>query len=217
MSRPSSCWRLPVLSLGVLGGRGCRVLGGEGSEGGLRDPVSHCSPSLRGSGHPGFPLSLVHQGESSGGGDSGSSAQGCGGACTTSSGVLQPHVRGDEGVRRVEVDYRPFHCEPLCGSLEVSYRDRSVGPPLGAEERLDGDSRSEGCLPSDSDLSTEPQVSKVHSRREGLAVQGSLLRAVHNASGFHSGYGSGFRNHASPGRPDVEVSGRLADNSLFSS
>ena len=117
----------------------------------------------------------------------------------------------------MEADYRPFHSEPLCGSIEVSYGDRSVSSPLGAEERLDGYDRSERCLPSDSHSSTEPQVSKVHSQGEGLAVQGSLLLAVHSASGFHPGPGSGFRNHASPGRPDVEVSGRLADHGLFSS
>ena len=46
MSLPSSGWRLPVLSLGVLGGQGCGVLGVGSSEGGLRDSIPHCSPSL---------------------------------------------------------------------------------------------------------------------------------------------------------------------------
>ena len=74
-------------------------------------------------------------------------------------------------------------------------------------ERLDGYDRSERCISSDSHSPTELQVSELHSWRESLAVQGSLFRAVHSASSFHTGHGSGIRNLASPGHPDVEVFG----------
>ena len=69
MSLPRSCWRLPVLSLVSLGGQGCGTMGGGGVARGLRDSFSRCSPSLIHPHHPGFVLSPVHQGDSSGGGD----------------------------------------------------------------------------------------------------------------------------------------------------
>ena len=212
MSLPSSSWWLPVLSLVSLGGQGCGTMGGGGAERGLRDSFSRCSPSLSHSHHPGFELSPVHQGR----GDSGSSPQGCGGACVPFSGVLQLHVCDDQGVGRVEAHYRSLHSQPLGGDLEVSYRDGPISSSLGAERRLDGLHRSERRLPSGSDSSSESKVFEVHGRRESLAVQGSLLRSVHGTSGLHPGYGSSVRLSSSAGRPDVEISGRLADNGILS-
>ena len=84
-----------------------RSLVGGGAERGLGDSVSRSSASLRHTHHSGFILSPFHQGESSGGGDSGFSQQGSGGACASFSGVLQPHVHGNEGVRRLE-GWRPI-------------------------------------------------------------------------------------------------------------
>ena len=206
MSLSSSSWRLPVLSLVSLGGQGCGTMGGGGAERGLHDSFSRCSSSLSHTHHPGFLLSPIHQGESSGGGDSGSSPQRCGGACVPFSGVLQPYVCGDQGVGRVEAHHRSFHSQPLGGDLEVSYGDGPIGSSLGAERRLDGLHRSERRLPSDSNSSSESEVLEVHGWRESLAVQGSLLWSVHGTSGLHSGYGSGVRLSPSAGRPDVEIS-----------
>ena len=81
---------------------------------------------------------------------------------------------------------------------------------------MDGLYRSERRIPSGSDSSSESEVFEVYGRRESLAVQGSLLRSVHGASGLHPGYGSGVRLSSSAGRPDVEISGRLADNGILS-
>ena len=55
-----------------------------------------------------------------------------------SPGVFQLHVCGNKGVRRVGAVHQPLHLEPFYGCVRVSDEDRSVSPPLGAEERLDG-------------------------------------------------------------------------------
>ena len=57
------------------------------------------------------------------------------------------------------------------------------------------------------DSSIESQIPQVHSRREGLAVQGPLLRSVHGAAGVHSGHGSCVRFPPPVRRSDVEISG----------
>ena len=116
----------------------------------------------------------------------------------------------------MEAHHQSLHSQPLGGGLEVSYGDSPIGSSLGAEKRLNGLHRSERCLPSDSDSSSELEVIEIHSQRESLAVQGSLLQSVHGASGLHPGYGSGVRLSPSAGHLDVEISGRLADNSILS-
>ena len=180
MSLPSCCWRLPVLSLCVLGGQGCGALGDGGAERGVRDSISCHSSSLRHLHHPGFILFPLHQGESSGGGDSGG-----GGACVPLSGVLQLHVCGYEVVRRVKAHYRPLHPESLGSCIEIPDGDCPVGSPFSVEERLDGHHRSEGHLPSDSGSPSESEVSEVYGRGESLAVKGSLLWPVHGAAGIY--------------------------------
>ena len=94
-------------------------MGGVGLEVGAGDTVSQCSASLRIPHCPGFVLSPVHQGESSGGGDSGSLPQGCGRACNSFSRVLQSHVRGHQGIGRVETHHRSLHPEPVDGEDAV--------------------------------------------------------------------------------------------------
>ena len=94
--------------------------------------------------------SYSHQGEGSGG-DSGSLSQGYGRACTTFSRVLQPHVCGHQGVRRVETYHCSLHPEPVSGEDAVSYGDCPVGSLLGAEERLGGLYPLEGRVPSGAD------------------------------------------------------------------
>ena len=107
----------------------------------------------------------------------------------------------------METDHRPLHSEPVGGSDTVSDGDCSDGPSLGAEEQLDGLHRSEGCIPTDPDPPCELQVSQVHSRRQDLAVSGSLFWAVHGATGVHSRYGTCVGLPPSAGRPGASVSG----------
>ena len=57
---------------------------------------------------------------------------------------------------------------------------------------------------------------KVLSQREGLAVQGPLLRSVHGATGVQTGHGSCVRFPPTVRRSDALLSGRLADSSFVS-
>ena len=59
-------------------------------------------------------------------GDSGSVAQGCNRASVPDFGVLQSHVRGDQGVRWVEAHHRPLHFEQLCGENPLLDGDNPV-------------------------------------------------------------------------------------------
>ena len=206
----SSCWRLPVFSVATLGSQGCGSLGGGSSEGGVCDPISHASPSLRGSCPPGFLLPWVHQRGGSAGGDTGSSGEGCGGACVPLSGVLQPHVRGHEGDGWMEAHHRPLHPQQICCEDPLPYGDEPVGSSLHSQGGLDDHHRPEGCLPSGPHSSLQQEVSQVCCRRKSLAVQGSLLRAHYGASSVHEGYGSDRCLASSSGCPDTSVSGRLA-------
>ena len=174
---------LPIGQLGKTGG-GC--LGGAGSAGRVCRSVSYSSSLVAGTGHPSFVLSPVHQGESAGVRDSGSVAQRCNRASIPDSGVLQPHVHGDQGVRWVEAHYRPLHCEQLCGENPLPDGDHSVGFSVHSTERLDGFGGPEGrlpsgsyssfkSLPSGSYSSFESQVHAVCSRGQNLAVSGSMF------------------------------------------
>ena len=116
----------------------------------------------------------------------------------------------------METYHRSLHSEPVGGEDAVSHGDGSVGSSLGAEERLDGLHRFEGCLSSDPHSSIESQVTQVHSRGKGLAVQGLLLWSVHGSSGVHTGHGSCCQFPSSVSSSDASVSGRLADSSVVS-
>ena len=207
MSLSGGYWQLPVFPLGVLGGQGCRALGGGGSERRLRDPFSCRSSSLGDPHLPGFALSSFHQGESSGGGGSGPLSQRSGGACVPLSGVLQSHVCGDKSVWGVEAHYRSLYPQSFSGSLEILYGDSPVCPPVGSEKQLDDNYRSQGRITSDSYPSSESEISEVYGRRESLAVQGSLLRSFHSTAGIHSGYGSRVRLFTSSGCQDAAIPG----------
>ena len=213
---PSGDSRLSVPPLVRLEGQRCVALGGGSLEGGVCDSLSHASASVSDSHHPGFVLSPVCQGVSFGRGDSGSSPQGSGGACTSNSRLLQSHVCCHQGYRGVAADYRPVHPEPECGSDSFLNGDFSDGSSFCAEEQLDGLHRSEGCLPSDSDPPCVSQVSQVHSRRGDLIVPGPLLWSVHSPTGLHSRDGSCVGFPPSAGNSDASVSGQLADPSIVS-
>ena len=171
---------------------GGRYLGGAGSAGGLCHSVSYSSSFVAGTSHPSFVLSPVHQGESSGAGDSGSVAQRCDRAGVPDSRVLQLHVRGDQGIWRVEALHRPLHSEQLCGENPILDGDHSVGSLVHSTERLDCFGGPEGHFPSGSYSSFKSQVPAVCSGGQNLAVSGSMFWPHHGASGFHQGNGSGF-------------------------
>ena len=212
MSLPSSNWKLSVPPLVVLEGWGAEPWVMEV----LRSwyVISfHSVPPLSGS-----PIALESYSPQSIKGKAleeiQSLPQGCGQACVSFSRVLQSHVCGHQGVQRVETYHRCLHSEPVSCEDAVSDGDCPVSSPLGAEERLDGLHRPEGRLPSGADSSIESQVPQVHSRREGLAVQGLLLRSVHSAAG--AGHGSCVRFPPPVRCSDASLSGRLADSSFVS-
>ena len=80
--------------------------------------------------------------------------------------VLHVQVCDNKRIRRLGVVLRPLHLEPFYGNGRVSDEDCLVSSLLGAEKRLDGGHQSEGCLPSDSDSSSESKVLK-SSQAEG--------------------------------------------------
>ena len=116
----------------------------------------------------------------------------------------------------MEKDHRSLHPEPVGGEDVFSDGDCPIGSLLGAEERLNGLYRSEGRLSSGSDSPIELQIPQVHHQREGLAVQGPLLRSVHSTVGVYTGYGSCVWFLPSVRRLDTALSGRLADSCVVS-
>ena len=203
---PSGDRRLSVPPVVRLEGQRCGALGGGSLERGVCDSLSHTTPSVSDSHHPGFVLSPVSRGE-------------LWKRRFRLFAAREPPTPGFYSrmfvVTKV-VDHRPVHPEPECGSDSFSDGDISDGSLLCSQERLDGLHRSEGRVPSDPDPPCVSQVSQVHSRREDLAVSGPLLRSVHSSSGVHPRDGSCVRIPPSARNPDASVSGRLADSCAIS-
>ena len=180
------------------------------------DSFSLASSSFSVSHNPAFLLSPVHQGESLGVGDSGSVAEGCDRACFPVFGVLQPHVRGDQGARGPEADYRSVGSKSFCGKDSIQEGDHSVGNSFDPPVRLDHFSGSQGCVPSSSSASFEPQVSAVCGRGQDVAVSSLVLRPHHGASGVHQGNDSAFSLSPSFGHSCPTLSGQLVNSCSFS-
>ena len=159
---------------------------------------------------------FVHQGQGLGGGGSLFVGEGSNRAGSSPvSGLLQPVFCGDEGLGVVEAGHRPLVTESEGSEDIFQDGDSPVGTPFGSSWRLDGVSRLEGCVLAGSDASRVSQVPRIHSLREGVPVQGSLLWSVHGTSGFHTGHGSCF-GFSSPFRHSTSsISRRLADPSFF--
>ena len=165
---------MPVFLLASLGRQGSRCSGGAGFAVGVYSSVSYSS-FVAGTGHSPFILSPVHQGESAGVGGSVSVAHRCNRASVPDSAVLQPHVRGDQGVQRVEAHHRPLLSEQLCGENPLLHGDHPVGSSVHSAERLDGFGIHEGCLPSGSYSSFKSQIPAVCGGGQNLAVSGSCF------------------------------------------
>ena len=134
MPSSSSGRRLSVLQMVSLEGQGCGCMGGRGLAGGVCGFIPHCSSSFADPCHSAFVLSPVHQGEGLGGRDSGSSAEGGSRTCFSNSGVLQLHVCGNQGIRRVETDYRSLHLESFsCKDSILMETTQSFLPSVGRD------------------------------------------------------------------------------------
>ena len=190
MSQPGYSRQLSVTPLAGVERQGRGSLG----NGGLAVGISHSLPSdthlIQGT----HPLSGVqsrfHQGQGLGGGGSFSVGEGAG--SIPISGVLQPVICGDEGLRVVEAGNRPLATEPEDSQDFLQDGDTTVGSAFGPSWGLDGVSRLEGCVLAGSDASGISQVSQVRGLWEGLPVQSSLLWPLPGSSGLHLGHGSCF-------------------------
>ena len=132
------------------------------------------------------------------------------------SGLLQPTVCGDEGLRVVETGHRPFATESEDSEDFLQDGGSPVSASFGSDWRLDGVSRLEGCILASSDASGLPQVPQVRSVGEGVPVQGSLLWSVHGSAGLHTGHGSSFSFPSPIRHSSSSISRRLADPSVLS-
>ena len=113
---------------------------------------------------------------------------------TSFSRLLQPSFCSNEGLGVVASGNRSFTFEPQGVEDTVQDGDYPVHSVVSPQRGLDGLHRSQRCLSSDPNLSGFQEVSEVHDLRQGLSVQGPLLRAVHGSAGLHAGHGSGFGN-----------------------
>ena len=215
MSKPS-CRRLSVAPLAGVErqGRGSLVSGG------LAVGISHSLPSgshlIQGT-HPfSSLLPQFHQGQGFGGGSLFSSEERSDRANSSSfSGLLQPSICGDEGLRVVETGDRPFVAEPEDSEDVLQDGDSPVGHVVSPTWRLDGVSRLEGRLFAGSDASGISQVPQVRGVWEGLPVQGSLLWPLHGSTSLHTGHGSGVSLSPSGGYSSSSLLGRLAHPGLL--
>ena len=139
MSLSSCGQRLSVASLAGVERQGCGSLG----SGGLAVGISHSlllGPHLIRGTHPlPFVQPHVHPGQSLGGGGSlvvGERSDSAG--SSSFSGLLQPAVCGNEGLRVVEAGHRPIVTESEGSEDFFQDRDSPVCASLGAERGLDG-------------------------------------------------------------------------------
>ena len=217
MSLSGCGWRLFFAPLAGVEQQGHGSLGSGGLAVGILHSLPLGSHFIQGT-HPlPFVQPYVHQGQGLGGGSSlvvGERSDRAG--STSFSGLLQLAVCGDEGLRVVEAGLRPFVTESEGSEDFFQDGDSPVCFSFGSKKGLDGVSRLEGCVLASSDASGEPQVPQIHSVREGVPVQGSLLSAVHGSTGLHSGNGSGFIFSSPVRYSSSSLPRRLADPCILS-
>ena len=203
MSLSNRCRRLSVAPMAHLERRGRGSLGGGGSAGRISHFFPEGSHFIRGA-HPFFGLlPQFYPGQSLGAGSGVSAPEGSHRAGSTSfSRLLQPSVCGDEGLGVVASGNRPFSFE-------------SQGVEDTVQRGLDGLHRPQRCLSSDSKPSGFQEVSEVHGLRQGLSVQGPLLRSVHGSAGLHPRHSSGFGYFTQFRHSSLALSGRLVDSGVL--
>ena len=157
-----------------------------------------------------------HQGQSSGGRGSGSAEQGCHRAGSASiSRLLQPVIRGYESFRGVETGHRPFHSEIEDSADILQDGDTSIRSSLGSSGGLDGVSGLEGCVLAGANAPRFMQVPQVHGGREGVPVQGTLLRPFHGSASFYQGHGSCVSDSTQDGGTTSSLPGRLVASGIL--
>ena len=189
--------------------RGRGTLGGGRLAVGIPDSLPLGSHFIQGS-HPFAGVcSQVHQGQSFGGGGSGSSEQGCHRVGSTSiSRLLQPAVCCYESFRGVETGHRPVHSE-LEGAADILQDgDTPISSSLGLSGGLDGVSGLEGCVLAGANASGFTQVPQVHGGGEGVPVQGTLFRPLHGSTSFYQGHGSCVSDFTQDGGTTSSLPGR---------
>ena len=158
----------------------------------------------------------IPPGQSLGAGSGVSAPEGSHRAGSTSfSRLLQPSVCGDEGLGVVASGNRPFSFESQGVEDTVQDGYYPVHSVVSPQRGLDGLHRSQRCLSSDSNPSGFQEVSEVYGLRQGLSVQGPLLRSVHGSAGLHPGHGSGFGYFTQFRHSSSSLSGRLADSGIL--
>ena len=202
-------WRLPVSPLDILEGQGSGSLGSGGVEEGIFHSFLNHSPTVQGSDPRVQLLPQFHQGESFGGGDSGSYRQGGCGTRVSFSGLLQSHLCGDEGLGNLAPHHRSVHFEQVCHGDQVQDGDCPVGSVFCETGRLDGISGPEGRVSSGPGPSGEQAFSEVRELRSGLPVQSFVLWPDNLSPGLHEGDGSCLVDSPCPGGKNVALPGRL--------
>ena len=216
MSLPNCGRWLSVVPLAGVERQGCRSLG----SGSLAVGISHSLPSgshfIQGT-HPLPGLqSRFHQVQGLGGEGLFSARERSNRAGSPPvSGVLQPVICGDEGLRVVEAGHRPLSTESESSEDILQDGDSPVSTSVSTSCRLDGVSRLEGCLLAGSDASGVSQVSQVRGVREGVPVQSSVLWPLHGSTGFHTGHGSCFSFSSQVRHSVTSISRRLVDPGLL--
>ena len=151
-----------------------------------------------------------------GGRGSGSAEQGCLRAGSASiSRLLQPVIHGYESFRGVETGHRPFHSELEDSADILQDGDTSIRSSLGSSGGLDGVSGLEGCVLAGANAPGFTQVPQVHGGREGVPVQGTLLRPFHGSASFYQDYGSCVSDSTQDGGTTSSLPGRLVASGIL--
>ena len=209
--------RLFVSSLASLERQRGGLLGGRGLEGGLSSSFSNSSSVVSRPYLPGVLFPSFHQGSSSGTGDPGSNREGCGRACTSRSGLFQPHVCGHQGYGGLETNYRSVSVKSFGSQDKVPHGDHTIGSQDCSQGRLDGLDRPKRCLSASPHASSKQEVFEVHGGGQTLPVQGSLFWPNYFPSGLHKSYGSSSSLSSSFGNSNPSLPGRLADSGVLPS
>ena len=196
-------------------GEGSGCLGSGGAQGGISYPFLSRTTAIPASHALSILRSLFRQRPGSRDGDRKIARGWSSGASSISgAGVLQPSVRGPQGLRVMETNNRSKKLEQIHQQDQVPDGDSPVGPLSSSEERLDDLHRPKRCIPTGSDTSTEQEVPPVLHNGRDLSVQNPMFRPVDSPTSFYKGDGSSIYHSPQHGNPSDEIPGRLASTSI---